>query len=97
MSDSKPTAEYHTAEDLKALLHEAEQALSHTAGEAGDKIDELRARLRTALRGGKDAFDQVRSEAGQLVRAHPYYAMGIAAGVGTLLGILISRSCNGSR
>src|SRR6478752_218484 len=35
--------------DLKALLREAEKALGSTSGEAGQKFDELRDRLRAAL------------------------------------------------
>ncbi len=98
------TTESHTADDLKALLHEAEQALSHTAGEADGKFDELRERLRTALDSGKYSFDRLRTEAtrrakqaDQIVRDNPYYAIGIAAGVGAVIGILVSRSCNSSR
>ncbi|HEX2861933.1 MAG TPA: DUF883 family protein [Lacunisphaera sp.] len=97
-------AESHTAEDLKALLHEAEQALSSTAGEAGDKFDELRDRLRAALDNGRHSFERLREEAtarakqaDQLVRENPYYAIGIAAGVGAIIGILASRSCSSSR
>lgn len=103
-STTTTTGSHHTADDLKALLHEAERALSHTAGEAGDKFDELRERLRTALEGGKYSFDRLHSEAtrrakqaDQLVHDNPYYAIGIAAGVGAVIGILISRSCNSSR
>jgi ElaB/YqjD/DUF883 family membrane-anchored ribosome-binding protein len=104
MSKVKTESESHTADDLKALLHEAEQALSHTAGEAGDKFDELRNRLRTALDQGKYSLDHLRAEAtrrakqaDQLVRENPYYAVGIAAGIGAVIGILVSRSCNSSR
>jgi ElaB/YqjD/DUF883 family membrane-anchored ribosome-binding protein len=104
MSTTTKTESHHTADDLKALLHEAEQALSNTAGEAGDKFDELRERLRTALDNGKVSFERLRTEAtrrakqaDQLVRDNPYYAVGIAAGVGAVIGIIVSRSCNGSR
>ncbi len=104
MSDTTHKTEPHTADDLKALLHEAEQALSATAGEAGDKFDELRNRLRTALDSGKYSFDRLRAEATRrakqadhLVHENPYYAIGIAAGVGAVIGILASRSCSSSR
>ncbi len=96
--------ESHTSEDLKALLHEAEQALSNTADSAGEKFDELRSRLREALDSGKFSLDRIRAEAirrgkqaDQLVRDNPYYAVGIAAGVGALIGILVARSCSNSR
>lgn len=104
MADPTQKTESHTADDLKALLHEAEQALSSTAGEAGDKFDELRDRLRTALDNGKYSFDRLRTEATRrakqadhLVRENPYYAIGIAAGIGAVIGILASRSCHSSR
>lgn len=97
-------SETSTADDLKALLHEAEQALSTTAGEAGDKFEELRDRLRDALHEGKYSLGQLKAEAARrakqadtLVRDNPYYAIGIAAGVGALIGILVSRSCSSSR
>jgi len=96
--------ESHTAEDLRNLLHEAEEALSNTAGDAGEKFDDLRERLRDALNTGKHSFDRLRAEAtrrakqaDQIVRDNPYYAIGVAAGVGALIGILVSRSCNSSR
>lgn len=101
MSDTNQKTESHTTEDLRALLHEAEQALSETAGEAGEKFDELRDRLRMALDSGKYSLDRLRAEASrrakqadQLVRDNPYYAIGIAAGVGAIIGILTARSCN---
>jgi ElaB protein len=89
------------ASELKSLLREAEKALSHTSGEAGEKFDELRERLRDALSHGRYSFDNIRSEtvrrakqADTLVRDNPYYAAGIAAGIGALIGILVSRSCS---
>jgi ElaB/YqjD/DUF883 family membrane-anchored ribosome-binding protein len=104
MSDTTQKTDTHTADDLKALLHEAEQALSATAGQAGDKFDELRDRLRSALDSGKYSFDRLRAEATRrakeadhLVRENPYYAIGIAAGIGAVIGILAARSCNSSR
>lgn len=103
MSSSQKT-ESSTAEDLKTLLHEAEQALSSTAGEAGDKFEELRERLRDALDSGKYSLERLRAEAtrrakqaDEAVHEHPYYAIGIAAGVGAIIGILVSRSCSSSR
>jgi ElaB/YqjD/DUF883 family membrane-anchored ribosome-binding protein len=90
--------------DLRALLREAEQALGDAAGEGGEKIEALRTRLRSALDNGAHLMERWRSEAvrqakqaDQLVRDNPYYAIGIAAGVGALIGILVSRSCSSSR
>jgi len=104
MSDPNQKTETTGAEDLRALLQEAEEALSQTAGAAGDKFDELRNRLRATLDQGRYSLSRIRSEAvrrakqaDHLVHEHPYYAVGVAAGVGALVGIIVSRSCNGSR
>jgi ElaB/YqjD/DUF883 family membrane-anchored ribosome-binding protein len=101
MSEESTT---HTTDNLKALLHEAEQALSNTAGEAGDKFEELRERLRVAVDEGRTSLEQLRVEAtrrakqvDKVVRDNPYYAIGIAAGVGALIGIIVARSCQNSR
>lgn len=102
MSQKSHTSEEST--DLKALIHEAEQALADTAGDAGEKFEELRERLRGALDKGRNSLEHLREEgirrakqADTLIRDNPYYAIGIAAGVGALIGILVSRSCQNSR
>jgi ElaB/YqjD/DUF883 family membrane-anchored ribosome-binding protein len=102
MSEKTNTAE--TNQELKALLLEAEQALGHTAGDATGKFEELRERLRVALDKGRYNFDHLKEEtikrakqADQIVRENPYYAVGVAAGIGALIGILVSRTCQNSR
>jgi ElaB/YqjD/DUF883 family membrane-anchored ribosome-binding protein len=94
MSEKTHPAE-STSHDLKSLLREAEQAL---AGEAGDKVEELRDRLRAAINEGRYSLAALREEtvrrakqADGLIRENPYYAIGVAAGVGALIGILVCR------
>ena len=101
---SQKTHTEDTHQELKDLLHEAEKALGHTVGEAGDKFDELRERLRAALEKGRYSFDHLKEEtvkrakqADHLVRENPYYAIGVAAGIGALIGIVVSRTCQNSR
>ncbi|MDB6113730.1 MAG: protein ElaB [Lacunisphaera sp.] len=100
MATTAEDTETTATENLQALLHEAEQALSDTAG---DKFDDLRERLRVAVDSSKDTFARFRGQAvrrarqaDQLVRENPYYSIGIAAGIGAVIGILVSRS-NSSR
>ena len=101
---SSKTQNAEDTQDLKALLREAEKALSNTAGQAGEKFDDLRERLRDALEQGRYSFEHIREEATRrakqadnVIRENPYYAIGIAAGVGALIGALVSRSCSQSR
>jgi ElaB protein len=97
---SSPTT---TPEEIRSLLHDVESALSDTNGEASEKITELRERLRAVLAEGESSFERIRGEAirrakeaDHLVRENPYYAVGVAAGVGALIGILLSRGGNRS-
>src|SRR3954462_1327931 len=93
------TEESSTPDNIRALLHDVESALSETTGEAAEKFTELRERLREVLAEGESKFERVRGEAvrrakqaDHFVRENPYYAVGIAAGVGALVGLLVSRS-----
>jgi ElaB/YqjD/DUF883 family membrane-anchored ribosome-binding protein len=101
---TKTKTESHRSDALKPLLHEAKAALNHSAGEAGEKLDTLRGRMRSALDRGRDSFDRLRAEtarrakqADKLVRNKPYHAAGIAAGIGALVGILVARRYRSSR
>ena len=58
-------------------------------------------RLAAALENGKEIYGRVREKAvegikagDQVVRENPYQAIGIALGVGALLGFLIGRRCS---
>jgi len=91
-----------TLDELKGLLAEAEKALSTANGEASEEIDALRGRLRDALDDTKAtarralgyAKEQV-AHADEAIHTHPYVAIGIAAGLGLLVGALVTRcACN---
>lgn len=95
---AEDTTANSTPEEIRALLHDVESALSETTGEAAEKFTELRERLQAVLAEGQSSFERVRTEAARrakqadhFVRENPYYAVGIAAGVGALVGLLISR------
>ena len=75
------------------------QNAADSASEAGDKFDELRERLRAALADGKVSLSRLKEQAtrqaqkaDECIRTHPYQAIGIAAGVGVLIGFLFARS-----
>jgi ElaB/YqjD/DUF883 family membrane-anchored ribosome-binding protein len=90
------------AEDFKAVVNDAEELLRHAARDAGAGYNEARARLEESLkiaRGElevleKAMLDRTRRAARATdgyVHDHPWESIGIAAGVGMLLGMLISR------
>lgn len=84
--------------DLKVLSHDAEAVLHATAGQAGDKMSELRSRLSTALESAKATCQRIEEKAvagakvaDKTIREHPYESIGVAFGVGLLIGVLVGR------
>ena len=82
------------AEDARALM-------TATADVAGEKVGEARKRLAAALEAGKEIVGRARDKAvegakatDQAVHEHPYQVIGIALGVGALLGYLVARRCS---
>jgi ElaB/YqjD/DUF883 family membrane-anchored ribosome-binding protein len=78
-------------QDLRAVVTDAEQLLKATAGQSEEEIAKLRARAEESLRAAQESLKQAGSELDEQVRRHPWAAAGIAAGLGVLLGLLISR------
>jgi ElaB/YqjD/DUF883 family membrane-anchored ribosome-binding protein len=90
------------AEDFKAVVNDAEELLRHAARDAGDGYDEARARLEDSLKTArtelealeKAVLDGTRRAARATdgyVHEHPWESIGIGAGLGLLLGLLIAR------
>jgi ElaB/YqjD/DUF883 family membrane-anchored ribosome-binding protein len=86
------------AADIKLLARDAEELLKATAGEAGEKIKEVRQRLSKALESARATCEDLQDQtvetakaADETIREHPYESIGIAFGVGILLGLLVGR------
>jgi ElaB/YqjD/DUF883 family membrane-anchored ribosome-binding protein len=84
--------------DVGTLAEDARALVAATADMAGEKVGEARKRVAAALDSGKDLYGSVRDKAvekaravDETVREHPYQTIGIAFGVGMLLGVLASR------
>lgn len=88
--------------DLKVVVSDAEEILRATAGAAGEKMSDLREKIETRLRDAKlrladaeaaiiDSAKAAAAATDDYVHDHPWRAVGIAAGAGLLLGILIGR------
>ncbi len=84
--------------DLKTVARDAEVLVKATAGEVGEKAREARSRLMTALESTKKSAQVLQEKAivgakatDKAIRNHPYPALGIAFGVGLLIGVLAAR------
>jgi ElaB/YqjD/DUF883 family membrane-anchored ribosome-binding protein len=84
--------------DLKTLTRDAEALMQATAGQAGEKVSELRQRLSAALESAKATCHRLEERAiagakaaDRAIREHPYESIGVAFGLGLLIGVLIGR------
>jgi ElaB/YqjD/DUF883 family membrane-anchored ribosome-binding protein len=89
-------------DDLHTVIRDAESLLKATAADTGSKIQEARTRAEESVQQAKarlaevedQALDRARalaSEADEYVRDNPWQVVGVAAGVGLVLGLLIGR------
>lgn len=88
--------------DLKVLMSDVEELVKATASQSGDKIAEIRGRIQSAaaeLRPRLAQAEALLKEKARIAAAttddyvhdHPWTAMGISAGVGIIIGLLIGR------
>jgi len=84
--------------DLKLLTRDAEALMHATAGQTGEKLGELRSRLSAALESAKATCHRIEERAiagakvaDKTIREHPYESIGVAFGVGLLIGVLVGR------
>jgi ElaB/YqjD/DUF883 family membrane-anchored ribosome-binding protein len=84
--------------DLKALMRDAEELMKATAGQAGEKLTEMRSRLAAAIESAKTTCHRMEEKTiaaakvtDRTIRDHPYESIGIAFGVGLLVGVLVGR------
>ena len=84
--------------DLKRIVQHSEDLLHATKGAVGDKAHEVRERLTVALEAAKGTCRDLEGKtiesakaADQTIRDHPYQSIGVAFGVGLLIGVLVTR------
>ncbi|MBX3684533.1 MAG: DUF883 domain-containing protein [Rhodocyclaceae bacterium] len=101
----KDAAQVNTSKlvsDLKAVIVDTEELLKLTAGQAGDKLTDVRSRLGDRLGVAKGRLTELEEEVlargkvvakatDDYVHENPWRAIGAAAGITFLLGLLIGR------
>lgn len=101
-SAASVTSQEKLVMDIKAVISDAEEILSATADQAGEKIAGLRARAKIRLSDAKErlvdaeavlvAKTKAAAQAtDDYVHEAPWTAIGIAAGLGVLVGLLATR------
>ncbi|MBL0943091.1 MAG: DUF883 domain-containing protein [Hydrogenophaga sp.] len=96
------TSKKKLVRDLQRVISDAEELLQATASETEGKVVEMRERIRENLMAAKhklgDIEDTIAAKTKEAARVtdeyvhdHPWQAIGTAAGVGLLIGLLIGR------
>ncbi|MDR5802637.1 MULTISPECIES: YqjD family protein [unclassified Caballeronia] len=89
-------------EDIKVLLNDSEELLRLSASLPGEGVDALRTRLRDHVDSARSALEDAQASAQtryktsvecteNYVRENPWQSLGIAAGAGFLIGLLVVR------
>lgn len=87
------------AQELKKLIGDAERILVETASEQVDEtVVELRKRLREKIDHLQSLYDQTEepvlstlSATDKRVREHPYQSLGVAVGIGVIIGLILRK------
>ena len=88
--------------DLENLTRDAEELLKATAGDVSERTKEVRNRVAATLERAKTTCADLQEQtvatakataqkADMVIRAHPYESIGVAFGVGVLIGVLVTR------
>ena len=102
VTDLSNSSKQKLVSDMKVVVSDAEEILRATAGVAGEKMADLRERIGERLRDAKlriadaeaalvDKTTAAARATDDYVNENPWQAVGIAAGIGLLLGIIIGR------
>ena len=75
--------------ELRDVVAAAEELLA--AGADSERLKEIRDRAEVALKGARERLEGAGEELEERVRQHPYAALGIAAAVGLVIGLLLAR------
>ena len=84
--------------ELKTVTKDAEELLKTVSGEKGNGSHEIRMRLSSAIESAKATYHRLEEKAvagakatDKAIRAHPYESLGVAFGIGLLVGVLMER------
>jgi hypothetical protein len=88
--------------DLQVVIEDAQELLRMTADQMGDKATGVRARIEARLAEASSDLKHLQEAAvtrakavgdatDEFVQEHPWQSIGIAAGIGLLVGLMIAR------
>ncbi len=89
-------------DDLRVVVDDAEALLKATAGQAGERVEQARHRAEESVKAARERLSELEGEVAlrareaarstdRYVHENPWGAIGIAAGVAFILGLLSGR------
>jgi len=95
----KPTESNQSrTSDVQSAARQPENGMEAEQAESREKFAELRARLNTAMESARAAAQRLEEKTvaaakatDQCIRDHPYQTLGVAFGIGMLIGMLAAR------
>lgn len=85
-------------DDMRNVVTDSEILLKEVGGELSEKARQAKARLAVTLESAKETCSNLQERAkvtakaaDEMVHEHPYTSMGVALGVGVVIGVLIAR------
>ena len=102
MTENAEDGRERLVDDVAAVLAEAEEMLKRASLETGDKARDLRSQVETKLLRAKLRLQEIEGEAVDRAKAaaratddyvheNPWQAIGIAAAIGLVAGLLLNR------
>ena len=102
MNDAGTVNKEKLIADMKIVVADTEELLRATANQAGDKVAELRGKIQNNLANARasladaqaavvDRAKQVGHATDEYVHDNPWRSIGVAAGIGFIVGLLIGR------
>ncbi len=102
-NDSTSTSRDKLVEDVKILSKDVQDLLKATASVVGERAAEARTKVEASLKVAQEKLDSARETAKarsreaalathEYVQENPWNAVGVAAGVGLLIGLVLAAS-----
>jgi len=98
-TNDEPVTRQKLMSDLKVVVQDAEALMKATASDLGEKAREARVKLAATLESARASCKRLEEKtiAGakatdRVIREHPYRTMGLALGLGVLVGVLLTRN-----
>jgi ElaB/YqjD/DUF883 family membrane-anchored ribosome-binding protein len=95
---NETTMQGNQLENFKSVADDAESFVKETTSGLGDKAREARARLAASLASARQSLGHLNEKAiegakatDKVIRGHPYQSIGVAFGIGILIGVLVTR------